>query len=52
MNKGDRVRILPLDGIKGTVTRLPDEHHVTVLADCALQPVRWRRDQVEPAEDE
>jgi hypothetical protein len=48
MNEGDRVRIRPLDGIGGTVIRLPDEDHVTVLADCATQPVRWRRDEVTP----
>lgn len=52
MNVNDRVKILPLDGIKGTVTRLPDDDHVTVLADCATQPVRWRRDQVELVEGE
>lgn len=46
MKPDDRVEILPLDGIKGTVVRLPDEHSVTVLADCVTQPVRWGRDQV------
>lgn len=50
MTEGDRVVILPLDGIKGTVIRLPDDDSVVVLADCASQPVRWLRDQVRPAE--
>lgn len=51
MKKGDRVRILPLDGITGTVQRLPDERHVTVRADCASQDVRWRLDQVTLVEE-
>lgn len=38
--------IKPLDGIKGTVTRLPDADHVTVLADGSGQPVRWHREDV------
>jgi hypothetical protein len=46
LHEGSRVLLKLLDGIRGTVTRLPDAEHVTVLADGSGQPVRWRRDEV------
>jgi hypothetical protein len=49
---GSRVMIKPLDGIMGTVTRLPDGDHVTVLADGSGQPVRWRRNEVTEVDEE
>jgi hypothetical protein len=46
LREGSRVLLKPLDGIKGTVIRLPDEDHVTVLADGSGQPARWHRSEV------
>jgi hypothetical protein len=46
LHSGSRVLLKLLDGIKGTVTRLPDAEHATVLADGSGQSVRWRRDEV------
>jgi hypothetical protein len=46
LHENSRVMLKPLDGIKGTVTRLPDAEHVTVLADGSGQPVRWCRSEV------
>jgi hypothetical protein len=46
LHENSRVMLKLLDGIKGTVTRLPDAEHVTVLADGSGQPVRWRRSEV------
>jgi hypothetical protein len=46
LHESSRVMLKLLDGIKGTVVRLPDAEHVTVLADGSGQPVRWRRSEV------
>jgi preprotein translocase subunit YajC len=52
LHSGSRVLLKALDGIRGTVVRLPDEDHVTVLADGSGQPVRWRRDEVIELDEE
>jgi hypothetical protein len=46
LHEGSRVLLKLLDGITGTVTRLPDADHVTVLADGSAQPARWHRSEV------
>jgi hypothetical protein len=46
LHESSRVLLKLLDGITGTVTRLPDADHVTVLADGSSQPVRWHRSEV------
>jgi hypothetical protein len=46
LHENSRVLLKLLDGIKGTVIRLPGADHVTVLADGSGQPVRWRRSEV------
>jgi hypothetical protein len=43
IENGDRVTLLKLDGIGGTVTRVRDDGRVAVLADCAAQSVVWDR---------
>ena len=46
--RDDRVTVLPL-GVMGTVTRVREDGRYAVLADCADQPVTWRRSEIEPA---
>jgi hypothetical protein len=45
---GDRVTLLKLDGIGGTVTNVRGDGRVAVLADCAAQPVVWERSELGP----
>lgn len=46
MKAGDRVYIKPLE-VNGTVVRMREDGKVSVLADCATQPVVWERKELE-----
>jgi hypothetical protein len=48
LRKDDRVTLLKLDGIGGTVTNIRGDGRVAVLADCATQPVVWERSELGP----
>lgn len=48
LRKDDRVTLLKLDGIGGTVTRVRNDGRVVVRADCAAQDVVWERSDLGP----
>ncbi len=41
----DRVLVIPL-GVRGSVVRMREDGRVSVLADCATQPVVWKRSEL------